>query len=157
MATVNKFPEKIPHSLQNNTMFYRTDDLFALEGSSHKNAMYELTTRSKVFSVFDSRSSSEKPDSAIPLYKLGESGAPVLPTGLVFVRFSSETIIEAMESSLKSIGYRIANERTGHHNAAWLESIDGSIETALANLRQLGSLQEIEEVQPQFLSRRAKR
>jgi len=138
-------------------MCYRTDDLFALEGSSHKDALYKLTTRNRVFSVFDARASSDKPASAIPLYRVGECGAPALPTGLVFVRFSSKILVESIESSLKSIGYRIANERTGHHNAAWLESIDGSIETSLANVSQLGSLHGIEEVQPQFLSRRSMR
>lgn len=91
-----------------------------------------------------------------PVYAL-EGGGPVVPTGLVLVRFSSGMRAADQDRALRAAGYEIREELTHAPEAAWVAVIEGGIAESLRGLRRLGGVPGVVHVEPQLVRRSARR
>lgn len=85
---------------------------------------------------------------SVPVYAFSDSEPPAIPTGRVFVTGSLGVNLEAL---VKTLGYEIQSRPGYAPNSAWLVAIDGSIATALANLKDLMNAAGLDSVEPQML------
>ena len=90
----------------------------------------------------------------IAVYEDPVSGAIVVPTGRVFIRFAASLRVETMRTEIERAGYIIASELSYAPNAAWVEDIAGNVAHALAHLDRLEQIAGIENVEPQLLAER---
>jgi len=92
-----------------------------------------------------------------PVYRLGPNGPQGVPSGRVFIRFPEQVPVEERRSELKACGFFISEPLSYAPHAAWLQSIDGNIATALNGFAKLRALQDVVLVEPQMLMRRVQR
>jgi hypothetical protein len=97
------------------------------------------------------------PTAAEPISAVYEdpvSGAIVVPTGRVSIRFAASIRAETMRTEIERAGYIMVSVPSYALNAAWVEDIAGSIAQALAHLDCLEHIAGIENVEPQLLAER---
>jgi hypothetical protein len=92
-----------------------------------------------------------------PVYRLGSHGPQGVPSGRVFIRFRSQVHVEGRRQELKAWGFFISEPLSYAPHAAWLQSLDGNIATALNGFAKLRALQDVVLVEPQMLMRRVQR
>ena len=92
-----------------------------------------------------------------PVYRLEPNGPQGVPSGNVFIRFQSQVPVEGRRQELEACGFSIRESLTYAPHAAWLQSQDGNIATALNGIAKLRDLNDIELVDPQMLMRRVQR
>ncbi len=92
-----------------------------------------------------------------PVYRLEPHGPQGVPTGNVFIRFRSEVPVEGRRQELETCGFSIRESLSYAPHAAWLQSRDANIATALNGFAKLCDLNDIELVEPQMLMRRVQR
>jgi len=92
-----------------------------------------------------------------PVYRLGLTGPQGVPSGRVFIRFRSQVSIEGRRQELEACGFFISEPLSYAPHAAWLQSMDGNIATALNRFAKLRTLQDVVLVEPQMLMRRVPR
>ncbi|MHC5114805.1 MAG: hypothetical protein ACYTGP_10310 [Planctomycetota bacterium] len=87
----------------------------------------------------------------IAVYARDPGGAPSVPTGKVHVRFVEGVRAEDRADDLVRAGYEIDAIPPPAPHTAWLRPADGEIATALAGLERLGSVPDVEHVEPEML------
>ncbi|HNP30086.1 MAG TPA: hypothetical protein PKK23_13645 [Nitrospirales bacterium] len=92
-----------------------------------------------------------------PVYRLEPNGPQGVPSGKVFIRFQSHVPVEGRRQELEACGFLIHESLSYAPHAAWLQSQDGNIATALHGMAKLRDLNHIELVDPQMLMRRVQR
>ena len=92
-----------------------------------------------------------------PVYRLEPNGPQGVPSGHVFIRFRSQVPIEGRGKELKACGFSVSEPLSYAPHAAWIQSLDGNIATALNGLAKLRALQDVVVVEPQMLMRQVKR
>jgi hypothetical protein len=92
-----------------------------------------------------------------PVYALEPNGPFAVPTGLVFVRFKEEIKAEAQYQALASTGYTIIDIPLYAHYSAWVRHKSKDIAAALTNLSSLETLSDVVNVEPQMLTKLARR
>jgi len=92
-----------------------------------------------------------------PVYRLGPNGPQGVPSGRVFIRFEEQVHVEERRQELKTCGFFISEPLSYAPHAAWLQSMDGNIATALNGFAKLRALQDVVLVEPQMLMRRVQR
>lgn len=92
-----------------------------------------------------------------PVYRLEPNGPQGVPTGNVFIRFRSQVPVDGRRQELGACGFSIRESLSYAPQAAWLQSRDGNIATALHGIAKLRNLTDIELVEPQMLMRRVQR
>jgi hypothetical protein len=92
-----------------------------------------------------------------PVYALGHGGPPVVPTGLVFVRFREGVRVEERSGALAAAGYALKQIPSFAPHAAWVEAASGGIAEALTGIPRLEALLDVINVEPQMLSERVRR
>lgn len=90
-----------------------------------------------------------------PVYRLVPNGPLCVATGLVFVTLKDGFTLEQGCDSLKETGFVI--DKQSPAGGAWLRHESGSISAALRCYLELGQLEAIRSVEPQFLVRRSKK
>jgi len=92
-----------------------------------------------------------------PVYRLGPNGPQGVPSGRVFIRFRSQVSVEGRRQELEACGFFISEPLSYAPHAAWLQSKDGNIATALNGFAKLRALQDVVLVEPQMFMRRVQR
>ena len=92
-----------------------------------------------------------------PVYRLEPNGPQGVPSGHVFIRFRSQVSAEERRQELNACGFFIRESLSYAPQAAWLQSMDGNIATALHGFAKLRDLNDVVLVEPQMLMRRMKR
>lgn len=93
---------------------------------------------------------------ARPVYEL-PGGAPGVPTGLLFARFREGTDAAAQAPALHRVGYEIVEIPRWAPHAAWIRAAGGDVSRSLANVAALERVEGLERVEPQMLTRAARR
>lgn len=94
-------------------------------------------------------------DPSVATAVYGLSGqALAVPTGQVFVRFSSGNAADR-QAAIAAAGYRIAEILDYAPEAAWLQASSGTIADALTQLAALQALADIAAIEPQLLMARS--
>lgn len=92
-----------------------------------------------------------------PVYRLGLNGPQGVPSGRVFIRFKDTVQVKERQQELNACGYSISEELSYAPHAAWLQSVDGNIATALQTFAKLRALRDVILVEPQMLMRPVRR
>ncbi|AUT00998.1 hypothetical protein CLI64_11630 [Nostoc sp. CENA543] len=95
-------------------------------------------------------------DTISPVYTL-PGGLLAVPTGLVFIRFPENIVVESQQAAIQQAGYEIAQILAYAPHAAWLSAKSGKISDALQGITQLKAISNIENVEPQLLMERRQR
>ncbi len=93
----------------------------------------------------------------IPVYRLGPNGPQGVPSGRVFIRFRSQVPVEERRQELETCGFFVDERLSYAPHAAWLQSKDGNIATALNGFAKLRALPDVVLVEPQMLMRMVQR
>lgn len=97
------------------------------------------------------------PDKLSPVYTLLPGGSPAVPTGLIFIRLEEGVPVGERKDKIKGAGYEVAESLAYAPNAAWLRARSGNIADALAGLKALEKLPDVESVEPQMLMESGRR
>jgi len=92
-----------------------------------------------------------------PVYRLEPNGPQGVPSGRVFIRFQPQISVEERRQELNACGFSIRESLSYAPHAAWLQSRDGNIATALHGVAKLRDLSDVVLVEPQMFMRRMKR
>lgn len=92
-----------------------------------------------------------------PVYALHPNGPLAVPTGLIFVRFAQRISVESRREEIHRAGYEVAEDLFYAPHAAWLRILSGDIADALAGIPVLEAMPDVENVEPQMLTERARR
>lgn len=88
-----------------------------------------------------------------PVYRLGRNGPQGVPSGRVFIRFKDTVQVKERQQELTACGYFISETLSYAPHAAWLQSMDGNIATALCAFAKLRTLRDVVWVEPQMFMR----
>lgn len=91
-----------------------------------------------------------------PVYALS-GGTLAVPTGSVFVRFTPNVKFTDQADQLRSAGYDIVRTVSYAPNAGWVGAHSGGIAASLAGVDKLAAIPGVEEVEPQMLTRAARK
>jgi hypothetical protein len=80
-----------------------------------------------------------------------------VPTGKVFVRLVADQKLEDHATRFRDAGYEIEQAASHAPNAGWLRAAASSVAAALAGLDRLDAIPGVENVEPQMLSRAARK
>ena len=92
-----------------------------------------------------------------PVYRLEPNGPQGVPSGRAFIRFRPQDSVEERRKELKACGFSISELLSYAPHAAWLQSKDHNIATALNGFAKLRALHGVVLVEPQMLMRRMQR
>ena len=92
-----------------------------------------------------------------PVYRLPPKGPPLVPTGLVFVRFEDGVAVEGRRRDIADAGYDIVSVPPYAPHSAWLKASDGTVSSALSGTGALEELADMVNVEPQLLGPRVPR
>lgn len=92
-----------------------------------------------------------------PVYRLEPNGPQGVPSGRVFIRFRPQVPVEGRRQELEMCGFSIDELLSYAPHAAWLQSKDGNIATALNGFAKLRALHDVLLVEPQMLMRQVQR
>lgn len=157
---ISSWPRELAHSRQRPDVVYeRADDLVAVHGVSDvEPTVVTLEDDHVVVCGLDAVARADvAPDALGPVYRRGQQGRVVVPTGRVFVRFAEGETVERRRQDLTSTGFDIEQVLTYAPHAGWVRPATGRVGDAL---RQLGGLEHVaglENVEPEMLSERAPR
>jgi len=88
---------------------------------------------------------------ATGVYRTGENGPLAVPTGLVFVRLSSDQDLQARSPDLAAAGFEIDKISSAGKNAGWVRHVSGQIDQSLQDFPALSQLADAVVVEPQML------
>ena len=89
-----------------------------------------------------------------PVYALQPGDLLAVPTGLVFVRFSSGIAAATHAKDIEQAGYELVEIPSYAPQAAWVRARSGDIADALADFAALAQLPDAENAEPQMLMER---
>ena len=150
------FPESLARSTVQPRPLALASDLFARRGdcapqdASRRIATLEDDAGTR-FTVLRGRPGAGD----IGVYREPASQGFAIPTGRVFVRFDDKVAARSREAMIGAAGYRLLTVPDYAENAAWVESADGEIASALQGLDRLAAIPDVANVEPQLLSPRA--
>ena len=161
-AKLTDFPKMVLASSRNPEQKYeRVDTHFAVHGSEGGDAAEAtLEFGPEKIAVFPMDHFNEVGSSAsetTPVYALRQGGTLAVPTGKVFVRSAGNKKIEDFAEQFRKAGYEIAQTLSYAPNAGWLRAISSSIASSLAALDKLSVIPGVENVEPQMLSKPARK
>ncbi len=148
------YPDSFPsHSRPSAPIYRMRDDCFAgLSGAAGLEGMSVLATLpAEGISVFAG------PHSALtgaaeaecrPVYAFSGKVPPAIPTGRVFVQGTKDVNLAETVTPLR---YEVESVPPYAPHAAWIVASDGSIASALSNLKALMAATGLESVEPQML------
>ncbi|MCS7088183.1 MAG: hypothetical protein NZL91_05780 [Thermoflexales bacterium] len=158
MPALSEFPPEVCASRQHPDLFYRrVPDLYAEPDGDpaldpkRKPVMKLEAERLSVYRGAPGASMAN----ALAVYVL--DGLIAVPTGRVLVRFREGIRAHTFEAALRQLGYVIDEVIVYAPNAAWVRDAHGNVARALCNLDKLCQLSGVENVEPQFITARAKR
>lgn len=161
-----RYPAELKHSTeQPEIVYHRSGELFAVHGESAESRpdppVLTLTgAGGEPIQVYRGepppRSARAGSPAITPVYERSSRGV-VVPTGRVFVRFRDGVEASRRVADVKGAGYRVTATLAYAPNALWLESGDGSMAAALANIAGLEALDDVVNVEPQLVALRSRR
>ena len=143
--------------------YHRDQKCFALEGTIAEDAglsvaWFSLSDNIAVIEGTPSEQGADlDPKRLRPVFRLSANGPPLVPTGLVFVRFIEGVAAEDKREQLAAAGYSIASVPSYARHSAWVTASDGRLSTSLADIDRLEAIPDIVNVEPQLLGPRARR
>lgn len=93
----------------------------------------------------------------VPVYSSGKGGSVSVPTGLIFVRLSPNLRMNDRARNFADVGYELAKTLSYAPNAGWLRARSGNVASALANAENLTDVAGVEHVEPQMLTKAARK
>lgn len=158
------FPARIPASSARDDLWYESvPGLFAVHGripaSLQASARLVLNEGGvAVLSGAPGRAAAAPGVEAVtPVYALHPAGPPAVPTGLVFVRFTEPTTLQARRDEIMAAGYTIVEVPAYAPHAAWVRAAHGGIAASLAGAAALAGIPGVVSVEPQMLSESVRR
>ena len=91
------------------------------------------------------------------VYSLSSSDSLVVPTGLVFIRFSSKVKVDTRQAEIEKAGYQVFKKLNYAPHTAWLKAKSGKISDSLLKIADLEAISDVENVEPQMLQESYKR
>ena len=88
------------------------------------------------------------------VYATQPGGSHATPSGRIFIRFADGIDVADRVTEIEKAGYKIVETLAYATNAAWLTERSGSIGKALAGIKKLESIRDVENVEPQMLTKR---
>lgn len=162
-----KYPSEVRSSTQRSSVVYtRLHDHYAVDrqhasAAPAEGAVATLSEGEDKIQVFrgkaDERRRAAASSELRPVYELQPGGTPAVPTGQVFIRFREGVAVEERLREIEQAGYEIAQSLEYAPHAAWLRARSGEIADALADIRALEKIADVENVEPQMLMQRASR
>ena len=143
--------------------YYRDHKCFALQGRIADDAglsvvWFSLSDRIAVIEGPPGEQGADlDPKRLRPVYRLSANGPPLVPTGLVFLRFVEGVAAEDKREALAAAGYRIASVPSYAKHSAWVTARDGRLLSSLSGIARLEALPDIVNIEPQLLGPRAQR
>ncbi|MCI0390702.1 MAG: hypothetical protein MOB07_18300 [Acidobacteria bacterium] len=164
----SKYPREVRSSTQRPTTVYtllpdqyavhRQGSRETLPSEGATTVMSEGETTIEVFrGDANERRQGASPGAVGPVYALQPGGTPAIPTGRVFIRFKEGVAVEERIREIEQAGYEIAQTIEYAPHASWLRARSNEIADALAGIRALEKIADVENVEPQMLMRRASR
>jgi hypothetical protein len=98
-----------------------------------------------------------KPSDWSPVYSLAEGGTYAVPTGKVFVRLADGEKLADHADRVRAAGYAIDQILSYSPNAGWLRPEGSSIARGLAGLQVLAAIPGVVNVEPQMISKAARK
>ena len=161
------FPREVRSSTQQPSVVYkRLPDHYALrrrraDATPSKGVVTTLGEGEDKIEVFGGepggRERTAAADEMCPVYSLQPGGAPAVPTGQVFIRFTEGVAVGERLREIEQAGYEVAQNLEYAPHAAWLRARSGEISAALTGVRDLEKIAGVENVEPQMLMQRASR
>jgi hypothetical protein len=160
----SEFPERIDASSERpHLLYHRLPEHYAIHGPLPTQLAHSVLVHFPGQSIAvcrgmpDPQLMQTKSLSITPVYALEPNGPFAVPTGLVFVRFKEGMKAEAQEQNLASTGYTITDIPLYAPHTAWVRHQSEDIATALTNLASLVTLSDVVNVEPQMLTKAARR
>ncbi len=163
MDVFASFPQQIPVSSRPGAGTYKLmPGYYAIHGTQpgapNRDAVQLFNEGSiAVFKGSPDEAKVVAPDKLSPVYALAPGGSPAVSTGLIFLRLAEGSPVGKLKEEIKGAGYEVAESLAYAPNAAWLRARSGKIEDALAGLKALEKLPDVESVEPQMLMASARR
>jgi hypothetical protein len=146
MANVNarellrSVPKLLPHSSQRPDLHYQlADDLVAMP-SAEGVAVRPLDAADV-----------DEVAPVLPVYRRGDGGGVVVPTGRVLVRFAAGDSAVAQRDELAAAGYDLEEVLGYAPQAGWVRATSGTIADTLGHLDRLEAVPGIENVEVQMV------
>ncbi|HEX2273600.1 MAG TPA: hypothetical protein VHG90_06990 [Acidimicrobiales bacterium] len=133
-------PKVLPHSTQQPELQYQLlDDLVATPAAAG------LAVRAVDAGDVDAATP------VMPVYRRGEGGGVVVPTGRVLVRFADGDSADAHRDELAAAGYDLEEVLGYAPQAGWVRATSGSIADTLGHLDRLQGVPGVENVEVQMV------
>lgn len=153
-------PRTLPAGSERDRCAYElAEDLVAIHHGGAPGAT-AATVEEGAFSVEPAEDrAAESSEEAIlgPVYRRVPGGGVVVPTGRVLVRFSEDVIADHQRDELARAGYLVDEVLRYAPHAAWVRAGSGVIADALRGLSRLEGLERVQNVEPQVISKAARR
>ena len=158
------FPERIRASSKRpDLLYYRVPEHYAIQGPLPAQLVQSILLHFSGQSIAvcggapDLQLMQNKSVSITPVYALEPNGPLAVPTGLVFVRFKEGINAETQDQALASAGYTITDIPPYATHTAWVRHQSEDIAAALTHLSSLETLSDVVNVEPQMLTKAARR
>lgn len=138
-------PKVLPHSSQRPDLHYRlAEDLIATAATDHPGGAPQMAVR-----AVDAGDVDAAP--VMPVYRRGEGGGVVVPTGRVLVRFADGDSADAHRDELAAAGYHLEEVLGYAPQAGWVRATSGSIADTLGHLDRLQDVPGVGNVEVQMV------
>lgn len=159
MSRFKGYPRTVKSlSTNGNQEWTIVDELYARRDlPSERRLANEVQRVDQSTSIFqtcnDVAMSEETEESQTPVYRSGKDGPVGVPTGLIFIRFGTDTPLQSRRDQLKELGYEIA-KGAAVTEGGWVRHNSGFCEASLSNSAKLHEIDGVCVVEPQFLMSR---
>ena len=145
-------PKVLPYSRQQPDLHYRlAEDLIATAATAHPGGAPHMAVRAVDAGDVDAATP------VMPVYRRGEGGGVVVPTGRVLVRFADGDSADAHRDELAAAGYDLEEVLGYAPQAGWVRATSGSIADTLGHLGRLQGVPGVENVEVQMVGDVARR
>lgn len=160
----SKFPERIHASSERpHLLYHQVPEHFAIHGPLPVQLTESVLLRFYDQSIAvcqgmpDQELMQTKSMAITPVYSLEPDGPFAVPTGRIFVRFKEGIKAESQNQALASTGYTITDIPLYAPQTAWVCHQSKDVASALTNLSGLEALSNVVNVEPQMLTKPARR
>jgi hypothetical protein len=160
----SSYPKKIKASTQHADRYYVLQEgLYAVHGEIPTECKAHVVNSIEEGKVVickgypDELPASVDRNTLTPVYALGANGPLAVPTGLILIRYTDNTVAVSRKQEIKSIGYIIDQQPAYAPQALWLKAANSDIAWALNNASQLEAHTDVVNVEPQMLMQPVRR
>jgi hypothetical protein len=160
----SNYPSKIKVSTQRGDLWYaRLHSLYAVHGPMPSQCSAEIVCVIEEGKLVVCRGDPTKLPAPCdlhaitPVYALGQSDVPAVPSGLILVRFSDHVQADTQRNTLLQNGFVIDRVLPHAPQAAWVKSAEGDFAAALRGISELEALPKVINVEPQMLMEAVRR